>query len=68
MGTHNFTDIAKFVAKSAYTYVICNTYIHRVYISLSVVALSMGFIGMKKNLEGAARSRSQESESMTQIS
>ena len=68
MGTNNFTDIAKFVAKSAYTYVICNTYIHRVYISLSVVALSMCFIGMKKNLEGAARSRSQESESMNQIS
>ena len=34
MGTHNFTDIAKFVAKSAYTYVVCNTYIHRVYIKM----------------------------------
>ena len=32
MGTNNFADIAKFVAKSAYTYVVCNTYIHRVYI------------------------------------
>ena len=32
MGTNNFTCTAKFVAKSAYTYVACNTYIQRVYI------------------------------------
>ena len=63
MGTNNFTDIAKFVAKSAYTYVVCNTYIHRVYISLSVVALSTNTTLWKKlNLA------KQESESMNQIS
>ena len=38
MGTHNFTDIAKSVAKSAYTYVVCNTYIHRVYIKMLVAS------------------------------
>ena len=32
MGTNNFTYIANFVAKSTYMYVICNTYIPRVYI------------------------------------
>ena len=36
MGTNNFTCTAKFVAKSAYTYVACNTYIQRVYIYLHV--------------------------------
>ena len=35
MGTNNFTCTAKFVAKSAYTYVACNTYIQRVYIDVS---------------------------------
>ena len=32
MGTYNFTCIAKFVAKLTYMYVLCNTYIPRVYI------------------------------------
>ena len=49
MGTNNFTYIANFVAKSAYKYVVCNTYIPRVYISLSVVALSMYFIRRENN-------------------
>ena len=45
MGTNNFTDITKFVAKSAYTYVVCNTYIHRVYIKV----LAQGITAVKKN-------------------
>ena len=49
MGTNNFTYIANFVAKSAYKYVVCNTYIPRVYILLSVVALSMYFIRRENN-------------------
>ena len=37
MGTNNFADIAKFVAKSAYIYVVCNTYIQRVYIKMLAI-------------------------------
>ena len=36
MGTYNFTCIAKFVAKLTYMYVLCNTYIPRVYILVYV--------------------------------
>ena len=48
MGTNNFTYIANFIAKLAYIYVICNTYIPRVYISFHVVALSTNATLWKK--------------------
>ena len=38
MVTDNFTGIAKFVAKLAYIYVVCNTYIPRVYIRMLVAS------------------------------
>ena len=62
MGTNNFTYIANFVAKSAYKYVICNTYIPRVYISFSVVALSTNATLWKKIKFGEAGSKIHESE------
>ena len=37
MLTNKFTSIASFVAKSAYKHVICNTYIHKVYIKLPAI-------------------------------
>ena len=39
MGTNNFTYIANFVAKSAYKYVICNTYIPKVCIKMYAISI-----------------------------
>ena len=81
MGTNNFTDTAKFVAKSAYMYVVCNTYIHRVYInSLAHMHHLANALGHMHRLVSFFRGKKEsgirihefcfthESESMNQIS
>ena len=71
MGTHNFTDIAKSVAKSAYTYVVCNTYIHRVYIKMLGASSTVLPTTIRAPAEAGIRkheSNFSESKSMNKIS
>ena len=55
MVTDNFTGIAKFVAKLAYIYVVCNTYIPRVYIRMpfadSTVLIRLPFLSSTVQLD-----------------